>query len=117
MSVHGEGGYLPFRSKGGRGRYLPWPWLEGRGAYLPAHRRGVPTLVRDTYPHPGYGGGVGGSGDLGLRSTYPDGQCLPWTRGTYQEQGPGKQSSTMSTCYAAGGMPLVFMQEDFLVMY
>ena len=28
---------------------------------------------------------------------------------------PGRRSSTVSTCYAAGGMPLAFTQEDFLV--
>ena len=30
-------------------------------------------------------------------------------------QPPIRQSSIASTCYAAGGMPLAFTQEDFLV--
>ena len=30
---------------------------------------------------------------------------------------PTRQSSIASTCYAAGGMPLAFTQEDFLVCY
>ena len=29
---------------------------------------------------------------------------------------PMRQSSTASTCYAAGGVPLAFTQEDFLVI-
>ena len=70
--------------------YLPW--------------MGVPTLDRDTYLGWGH---------------------LPWTGGTYPGQGvPSliqdrsrwRQTSTVSTCYAAGGMPLAFMQEDFLAI-
>ena len=30
---------------------------------------------------------------------------------------PRRQSSITSTCYVTGGMPLAFMQEDFLVRY
>ena len=84
-------------------------------------------------PHPGSGWGVphprSGRG----------GGCTPsqvWTGGTpsqvwmggylgYPPQPgldgvpspPHRQSSIASTCYAAGGMPLAFTQEDFLVIH
>ena len=59
------------------------------------------------------------------RSTWgtpPDlgwGTSLDLGRGTPPELGwgnPPRQISVASTCYAAGGMPLAFTQEDFLVI-
>ena len=72
----------------------------GEGTYL---GQGVPTLDGNYLP---WTGGY-----------------LPWMGGTYIVWGNplsgwmvvphGRQSSTVSTCYAVGGMPLAFMQ-DFL---
>ena len=55
------------------------------------------------------GGGVTPSSQLGstlARSVW----------GTPSPFPHGRQSSRASTCYAAGSMPLVFTQEDFLVL-
>ena len=44
------------------------------------------------------------------------GECTPLARsGWWGYRPPTRQSSIVSTCYAAGSMPLAFMQEDFLV--
>ena len=42
--------------------------------------------------------------------------CLDGGDGGYTPPPPIRQSSIASTCYAAGGMPLAFTQEDFLVL-
>ena len=55
---------------------------------------GVPTSDGGTYTGLGY---------------------LPWTRvGTPH---PGRESSTVSTCYVFGGMSLVLKQEEFFVNF
>ena len=84
----------------------PWTW-EG---VPPQTWDGVPPRHETGYP-PGHGTG------------YP-----PWTwdRVPPQDMGQGtppdlrwgtppRQISLVSTCYTAGGMPLAFTQEDFLV--
>ena len=65
---------------------------------------GVPPQPGMGYPHEGLAGvlphpGMGYSPRPGMGSPPP----------------PTRQSSIASTCYTAGGMPLAFMQEDFLV--
>ena len=74
----------------------------------------VPGLWVRGYPIPGLGRG------------YPParsgrwGGGVPWvpptTRTGWGTHPPSRQSSIASTCYAAGGMPLAFTQEDFLVL-
>ena len=75
-------------------------------------------VPQGTYPHPGQdGGGVpqgtypwpGQDGGRGTPKYLPParlGRGVP--QGTYPPPPP-------RTCYTAGGMPLVFTQEDFLV--
>ena len=95
-----EGGYLGYLQSG----------LDGRGWYprYPPTRSGwgiPPTRSVCCTPQPGLDG------------------VPPPTRSGWWEGYPGytpdqvwiRQSSTASTCYAAGGVPLVFMQENFLV--
>ena len=72
---------------------------------------GVPPTIKTWlgYPHPGMG--------------YPPTHPHPWD-GYPPQHGTGypptwpppRQSSIASTCYAAGGVPLAFTQEDFLVL-
>ena len=64
-------------------------------------------------PQPGLdGGGYPIPGLDGLGGTPPSTR-FGWWRGTP----PMRQSSIASTCCAAGGVPLAFTQEDFLVQY
>ena len=124
VSPHGGGGTYVGWGRGtldeGEGTYLGWgrvptldgegflPWMEGTG-YLPWKGGGVPTLEEKrgyllwmgggTYF--GWGGYLPqmGEGYRGRVSTLDGGGgYLPWTG------------------YATGGMPLAFMQEDFLVI-
>ena len=70
-------------------------------------RGGVPHLRSEVGGYPISGlGGVPQSGLDGGYPGYPP--TLRW--GT-----PPRQISIASTCYAVGGMPLAFTQEDFLV--
>ena len=78
-------GYPPRPGMG----YPPWTW----DGVPPRHGTGYPPDM-----------GQGTPPDMG-QGTPPD---LRW--GT-----PPRQISIVSTCYAAGGMPLAFTQEDFLV--
>ena len=71
---------------GGAGTYLGW----GRG-YLPWMGEGVPTLDGEGVP------------------------TLDGGRNTYPQVPSGRQRNRASTCYMAGGMPLAFTHEDFLV--
>ena len=86
----GGGTYLPRQgvppSQAWMEGYLPWMW-----GYLPWMGGGVPTL------------------DGGGRGTYlgGDGEGVPTL--------DGRRGFLPFTGYAAGGMPLAFMQEDFLV--
>ena len=66
----------------------------------------------------GYQGTLWPGLDGGGVPKVPTGQV--WCGGGYPGTGwgtlpPIRQSSIASTCYAAGGMPLAFTQEDFLV--
>ena len=105
----------------GKGNIFSLSTLAGRG--------GTPSQVWvGGYPIPGLGGGLPhprsgwwGGGVPGV----PSGQV--WMVGGYLGYSPParsrwgnlpppiRQSSIASTCYTAGGMPLAFMQEDFLV--
>ena len=95
VSPHLGGGGTPVRSGGG----YPIPGLvgvpPGPGMGYP-----LPDLGQGTPPGPGTG-------------------YLPWTWDRVPP-GPGTGDrvppSIASTCYAAGGMPLAFTQEDFLVI-
>ena len=99
------------------GAYLPW---TGAGGHLPWTGSiylgwGVPTLGEgDTYL---------GSLDGGIPTFdggYPppvrlNGHLLPSGWMGYPSPSSRRQSSTASTCYIAGSMPLAFTREDFLV--
>ena len=102
--------------------YLPWmgwrgylPWIGGGVPTLDGGRGYLPWMGRRTYLgwREGYIPWIGGGRDyllwMGRRGYLPwiGGDYLPWTGGT-----PG----WASTCYGAGGMPLAFAQEDYLVL-
>ena len=98
LSVHTSRGGVP-TFPGGGGTYLPvggdtYLPRSGQGGYLPS-RWGA----GGTYPH---------------QSRYP-----PTHVGTPPHQGryppPPHWNSMACACYAVGGMPLAFTQEDFLV--
>ena len=75
--------------------------VPGWGGYPVPGRGGEPHPRSGGVPHPRSGG------------RYP----IPGPGG-YPIPGPGtppRQSSTASTCYVAGGVPLAFTQGDFLV--
>ena len=76
----------------------------GRGVPHPGSRsRGVPSPRSGGVPHPrSRGDPIPGPGGVLWVPPHPD---QVWIR----------QSSTASTSYAAGGVPLAFTQEDFLV--
>ena len=86
---------------GGGGWYPIQPWTGG--VPDPAlDRGGTPTLDGGGLPHPISGGGGGTPSHLW-------GGCTP---------GTPPPAGIASTCYgyAAGGVPLAFTQEDFLVV-
>ena len=99
------------------GRYYPIPgWAGGT---CPRLGRGTPSQVWvGGYPIPGLDGG-------GYPGYPPPGQVwmvvgYPWPGldggvGTWGTPPPIRQSSLANTCYSAGGLPLAFTQEDFLV--
>ena len=78
-------------------------WWGGHTWGTPSTRSGWGT------PQPGLDGG----GILGVPS--PPGPGLDGDGGT-PDQVWIRQSSIASTCYAVGGVPLAFTQEDFLVL-
>ena len=81
--------------------YSPQPGLDGGEGYP-----GYP-LARSGYPPPRPG--------IGYPPPRPGiGYPPPWLDGVPPPP-QIRQSSIASTCYAAGGMPLAFTQEDFLV--
>ena len=103
---------------GGRVPHPRSGWWGGGGTLLARSGLGV--------PHPRSGGGVPGvllarsgwwgggkpparSGWLGGYLGYPPTTMTGW--------GTSTPTSLASTSYAAGGMPLAFTQEDFLVIY
>ena len=107
--------------------------LGGGGYPIPGLAGGTPSQFRGVPPWTRSGWGI--PPDLGqdtpppTRSGWgppPDlGQGTPPRNWDGVPPGPGtgtrphqvwiRQSSTASTCYAAGGVPLAFTQEDFLV--
>ena len=128
QSTPRPGGYpIPIRphpypslSKRGGG-YLIQPWMGG-GYSNPALDRGVPQSSLGWgrgYPDPALDGGVpqpwmGGYTNLGWGATPSLGGTPSHVRGVPQVPSP---PGIASTCYgyAAGGVPLAFTQEDFLV--
>ena len=97
-TFRGVGGY-PIPADGGmvNTSFLTgsFPFFPTRG--LPPHKVrmwGTPSKV-STGVHPSRSGPKSGRGDVGSPS----------------------QNSTAHTCYVAGGMPLAFTQEDFLVCF
>ena len=85
---------------------------------------GVPTSS-PRYPHPvPIGGGYPSQVSIGYPIPHWDwmGVSPVRTRWGYPHRDwmggtPRKQNSRVSTCYATGGMPLVFKQEDFLAFF
>ena len=86
---------------------------------------GYPISSRE-YPIPGLDGGglVPGVPPLSRSGWWRVPRVTPdqvWMVGGYPDQvwmgypPPIRQSSIASTCYAVGGVPLAFTQEDFLV--
>ena len=101
-------------------RYLPpWPGPDGGYPKVPTpppsqvHTgRGYPRylpLGQSNYPWPGQdGGGV-------PQGTYPSLAKVPTPSPPARSGWGGGRYLWSRTCYTAGGMPLAFMQEDFLV--
>ena len=86
----------------------PFPGLDGGGVPYPADLVGT--------PFPGlYRGGVGYPIQLMGGTPSPQQGVPPSPAGGTPSPAPPWQSSIGCTCYAAGGVPLAFTQEDFLV--
>ena len=82
----------------------PFPGLNGGGGY--------PIQLTGGIPFPGLDRGY----PIQLTGGTPPGKEYPPPHRGYPPSGvPPYQSSTACTFYAAGGVPLAFMQEDFLV--
>ena len=122
FTLSGGGGGTKSRSGlwgGGVPQYLGWGEPHPRGGGVPQ-----PGLDSGGEPHP-RGGTLARSGWWGytpqVRSGwwgYPPPPGQVWMVGGYPPtHPPTKQSSKASTYYAAGGMPLAFTQEDFLVLF
>ena len=132
----------PFRERGGKGT----PFQVWVGGYpISGLGRGTPSQVQvGGVPHPRSrwgtllpppGSGIGyppqtwdGVPPRPGTGYHPPGPGTPPQElgpGTPPDLGPGippdqvwiRQSSTASSCYAAGGEPLAFTQEDFLVYF
>ena len=67
------------------------------------------------YPFPGLDGGTPFPG-LDRGDTPFAGPRSGWRVPPHPRSGQGDRNIAVCTCYAAGGMPLAFMQEDFLVL-
>ena len=74
------------------------------GGVLPSSQQGVPHLVDREVPHPAKEG-----------YSHPANRIPPSELDGYPPSLPLRHTSIASTCYVAGGMPLAFTQEDFLV--
>ena len=131
------GGVYPIQGLGWEGGYSGQFWMMGYPipwVGIPHPRSGwwedTPTRSGwwGGYPIPGVGGTPDRSGWGGVPQPGLDGGVgtlsLGWG-GTPARTGwwggdpptpPIRQSSIASTCHAAGGMPLAFTQEDFLVV-
>ena len=107
------GGGTPVRS--GWGGH-PIPGLAGGGTPSQVWLGGVP------HPRSGWGyppttrSGWGTPPDLGLGTPQDLGLGTPPDMGLGTPPPPGPGTGIASTCYAAGGMPLAFTQEDFLII-
>ena len=138
VSPHLDGGRVPQPGLDGGG--VPLPGLDGGGVLQPSLDGGTQPGLDGGGRYPGqvwmegvHQPGLDGGGYLG----YPpqpglDGggyssqvwmvggiQGTPWPGldgGQLGYPPPIRQSSIASTCYPAGGMPLAFTQEDFLVL-
>ena len=110
INISGEGGY-PISGLG-RGGTPSQVWVGG-----------VPHLSPGEYPISGPGGRgypmSGGVPHVWRGTPCPGGYNIyggyPHVWGGTPSPPPIAQSSIASTCYAAGGVPLAFTQEDFLV--
>ena len=131
---HLQGGYpLPGQDGGGGG--TPFPGLDREGTPLPGLDGGVPhpRSGRGVLPSQvRMGRGISRTGwstltGTGWRTSHPglDGSTpcpgldgIPPSRSGWGTAPPPirRQSSIVSTYYMAGGMPLAFMREDFLVL-
>ena len=118
--VWGGGGY-PIPGLAGGGVLHPRSGLEGTLSQVwigwippPKTWDGVPPCTLDRVPPQDLG--------QGTPTPSPEMGYLPWTWDGVPplDKGwgtPPRQISIASTCYAAGGMPLAFTQEDFLVLH
>ena len=100
-----RGGGTPSGQQG----YPIWPMGE-RGT--PSGQQGVPYPADWGYPHLA-------NGDTPWLPLGLDGPGVPPPPTSGMDEGTspplsGRQSSRVSTCYAAGGMPFAFTHEDFL---
>ena len=124
----GQGRYPIPGLGGGTPGYPPWPGLDAGG--VPRVPPSQVWMVGGTQgtPWPGLDGGgvprvplwpgLDGGGYSLARSGWwgvPEVPPLPGLDGVLST--PIRQSSIASTCYLAGGMPLAFTQEDFLVLH
>ena len=104
LSVHtsmGGGGATLARSGWWGGGYPGQVWMVGRGVPQP----GLDGGGTQGTPMTGWGTRLARSGWWGGYPGYPP-TMTGWST---------PPPSIASTCYAAGGMPLAFTQEDFLV--
>ena len=90
----------------------------------PIWLKGVPPSfpTGGGYPHPSHPIGTGWGYPLcwdwmGVPSQSQDWMRVPCQSQDWMGLPPNQHSSRASTCYVAGGMPLVFTQKDFLVLY
>ena len=109
-AITGLGGGVPHPRFGWWG--VPQPCLDGGGVPRPGLDGGG---TQGTPIRSGCWGGY--PSQVLMAGGYP-GWVPPtrsgWEGGTHP---PIRQSSIASTCYAAGGVPLAFTQEDFLVFF
>ena len=125
LSVNICGERVPHLADGGLG--VPHPYHFWWGYPLPSQWAGTPSQIRMVRVPP-----IPGQVRYQVRMRHPpwrlglDGEppsCQDWME--YPPSGLDggtrppirRQSSTVSTCYTAGGMVLAFTQEDFLVYF
>ena len=105
VSSHLDRGGTPFSWQGGG---YPFQRLDGGGTPFSGLGMGGTPSSWCGVPFPGLdGGGTPSWGVPHLGRAYP----------LAGEPPPPRQTSTACTCYAAGGVPLAFTQEDFLVLF
>ena len=111
--------------------YLRQTWNMKQPIKLVIHRRLITARIQRmregnsftlcvSYPIPGLDGGWGvvshpRSRLGGVPHPCPVGEEYPIRSNVHPPAPIRRQISITSTCYAAGGMPLAFMQDDFLV--